>query len=328
MHKVGWRGYATEPPAADASIDFYFVCDVCPRLETGTRWKTVPLNNTQAFLHAAACGAASRPKGVPGLSSGQCLSRVPKLLPQLYFGTEYTHTLFFDAARVIIVKDPIEVFAQLDNADADFATFAFPQRLEDEAAEVKSYLTKLCGLNEVEERALEPALHPILAKYAGAQHAEQEPWRHLENHTMYGKVLLRRTGSRSENFNNLWWHEFTTGMPRDQFAMKWCVWKVSEDTAASVANGTAPKGERPFRWVSLGDEGRENPLWQDGWRASLWPFDKMTGDAVFQHHGTDDRAQAKEDCLIDGELRHHPRGAQEQVQGQGHSADMLALSMR
>ena len=127
--------------------------------------------------------------------------------------------------------------------------------LRSEAAWVHRYLTtRTSRFNSSAARAwLERTLSTQVARYKA--HGD-----HMWNQTAYGKVILRRHSARTRAFGELWWREFTHGVPRDQLSFRYC----ARETGRQLG----------LRTATLGRHGRHGPRF---WRYFHVVFGKQKG---------------------------------------------------
>jgi len=222
-------------------------------------WKLVVVSNASV---PEVCRPGNKdPRLLPFYSEAQCLSRDIKIRPHLYlpYFSKPAVSLYMDANSVIACR-PLMPFMNLvmEPQKLDMGIFAFGRGLLGEAhyernwaIDKASYRRQLAALNITMDTHHYSAAIPnrsgfdqrLLAQLTKYQAAEQE----LEMQrwiTLYGKWILRRHNERTKYFNELWWQEFSTGMPRDQLSLQWC--------AATAARAVG------FQWLRLNDSLRQH----------------------------------------------------------------------
>lgn len=223
VYTVSTSGYDVDPSqeprlarTATRGLDFVRFVDAESLARIGSRrksvWQTVLLNSSDApaVESAQAFGASS-------LGLAQRLSRDVKMRPHRYpLLWQYEASLYIDA-NVQPREALLPLFGRVVNGSTDLATYTFPRSLDDEAAWVHRYLTtRTSRFNSSKSREwLDRTLASQLTRYK--RHGD-----HLWNQTAYGKVILRRHSYRTVAFGELWWAEFTRGVPRDQLSFRFC----------------------------------------------------------------------------------------------------------
>ena len=210
------------------------------------RWQTVLLN------HSA--GAATG-----GMSPAQRLSRDIKIRPHRYeIVWRYDASLYIDSN--VRVHQPVHpLFARVANGSADLGAYDFPRGLDGEAEWIRRYLTlKQPRFNSTSAQWwLNRTLKQQVARYKA--HGD-----HMWNRTMYGKVILRWHSARIRLFGELWWREYSLGVPRDQLSFRFCAREAHRRCG--------------FRAFSLGHNGRNGARF---WRYFGVSFGKQSRLAGF-----------------------------------------------
>jgi len=223
-------------------------------------WKLILLNGS---LMPAVC-RAKLPHQLPFYSVAQCLSRHVKIRPESYLRAigKYDASLYIDANTRMGCRPHRLLFEEhLLQSGADMAAFSFRRSIVDEAVWVrmwaidrKSYRNLLTARNishattsrtwvatqfreaivnvtlgssfrpaTVFSTAFEQRVAEQVVKYATVEDIQPN------SSTIYGKYILRRHGYRSERFNELWWREFSAGVPRDQLSILYCSREAARD---------------------------------------------------------------------------------------------------
>lgn len=238
-----------DEPLPQDGIDFFLFCTTgsCPTLAETSMWHLREIKSVElleSFPEVIKdCETHMRPLGMPSLPSAQCLSRVPKIMSHIYF-PDYTHSMYVDANVRLSGGHLQGVFDHLDQNGADYATFTFPRPVRQEANWVIEYLARTCKLDEDEKQRMAPLFDLLVANYSKNGDAD---W----GSTMYGKVLVRRHNEKTTLFNELWWHEFTSGAPRDQLSMRWCVREAERRLGFKylrLGEGNTPSVKRDPMW--------------------------------------------------------------------------------
>ena len=237
-----------EPPPQDG-IDFFLFCTKgsCPTLADTSIWHLREIQSAELLESFPAvlkeCEAHMRPLGMPSLPSSQCLSRVPKIMSHIYL-SEYTHSMYVDANVRLSGQHLQGLFDHLDQNGADYATFTLPRPIRQEADWVVNYLAQTCKLDEDAKQRMVPLFDALVANYSTNGDAD---W----GSTMYGKVLVRRHNEKTTLFNELWWREFTSGAPRDQLSMRWCVREAERRLGLEylrLGEGDTPQVKKDPMW--------------------------------------------------------------------------------
>lgn len=191
-----------------------------------TLWQTVLLN--------ASCRDCS------GESASRALSREIKIMPHRFAVVwKYNASMYVDS-NVRIHHSPWPIFEPVFHGNSDLAAYTFGRTLDGEAEWVRRYfVTKVPRFRtEAAQDWVNRTLTKQVIKYK--RHGD-----HLFNRTLYGKVIVRRHSACVRQFGELWWHEYTKGVPRDQISFHYC---------------TAEAGRRcGLRFASLGWNGRHGP---------------------------------------------------------------------
>lgn len=131
-------------------------------------------------------------------------SRIPKLLPHIYF-PESTYTLYVDAN--IILKIPLQRVIDTWLEDADIAVFGHSTRdcLFDEAKE--------CIRLELDKKEI---IEAQIKRYKGFP---------KKNGLYQGGVILRKNTPAIKRFNEAWFAQYCTGCKRDQVSFPYVIEK-------------------------------------------------------------------------------------------------------
>ncbi|KAL1499395.1 hypothetical protein AB1Y20_011601 [Prymnesium parvum] len=235
VYTVSTGGYDVEPASelrlsdADmAGVDFIrFVDEQSLSKLAGrpSRWRSVSLNSSSS--------PADR-------DAPQRLSRDLKIRPHRFPAVwRYDGSLYVDS-NVRIHQRVWPLLYKLVLNSTDLAAYDFGRDLAGEAAWVRRYLlSRTVRFRSAEARAwLNHSLEQQVARYR--RHGD-----HLWNRTMYGKVLLRRHNACMRTFGDLWWQEYTNGVPRDQLSLRYCTREANRRCG--------------LRFTSLGWNGRHGP---------------------------------------------------------------------
>lgn len=188
----------------------------------------------EPWLNATTRERDARPKyeddclghSIGGFTSGAaCLSRDVKVRPHLYLGA-YAASLYVDA-NVRVDASPSPLLRGL--GARDLAYFTFDRSLRAEGDYVFKYLKRRLGLKKPHHWGhLRKAVDDQIARYGTL------------DVTAYGKVLLRRHTFATCYFNERWWHELYTGLPRDQLSLEYA--KTTAQTHVHLKAATLNAG--------------------------------------------------------------------------------------
>ena len=235
VYTISTGGYdlqaLTEPTGLAArSADFVRFVDAPTQLalaNVSTSWRIVPLDTEfQAAAHAAAVSMSV-------LSAEQYLSRTFKIQPhRSSLVWSYAQSIYVDANTR--VYGDVGAFAKKVLERVDLATFDFKRTLQSEAQYIREYLThrEPWAPRFRSESGLE-WLNATLSRQMGLY---QRSGDHLWGRTMPGKVVFRRHNNRTAAFGDMWWREFTGGVPRDQLSLRWCAQESSRQTGLTVTS--------------------------------------------------------------------------------------------
>lgn len=177
-----------------------------------------------------------------------CWSRDLKLRPHRFPRFQkYARSIYIDA-NVAVKSFPKELLDTVRPGDdasdkADFAAFVFDRSAVDEGKYVKKYLVRRFHLRRPEH----------VAGLGAKLQVQMERYKHL-NRTIYGKVLVRSHNMRTCLFNELWWREFTRGLPRDQLSLLWATERAGQLGGFRFTPLNRGKGKR-LCWCAADDLG-------------------------------------------------------------------------
>jgi O-antigen biosynthesis protein len=129
-------------------------------------------------------------------------SRIPKLLPHLFFDSEFT--IYHDGC-FRLKKPPSMIVGELLHGGYDLAMFKHPCRISVYEEQ------QVCEKEHIGDG---PDMTAQVARYREAG---------LRKGLWAGGFIARRNSSLTQDFNEKWWLEFKAGCARDQFALPMAV---------------------------------------------------------------------------------------------------------
>ncbi|KAL3925939.1 MAG: hypothetical protein SGPRY_003530 [Prymnesium sp.] len=167
--------------------------------------------------------------------SARRLSREIKIRPHRFsLVWRYEISLYLDSnVRVVQPLSPLFRLASTH----DLAAYDFPRPLDAEAAWVRRFLTTKDP--RFTTAAAQEWLNRTLADQVGRYKRKGD---HMWNRTVYGKVILRRHTKCVHSFGEIWWQEYSSGVPRDQLSFRYSSREAARQCGLRVHFGQHHKG--------------------------------------------------------------------------------------
>lgn len=167
----------------------------------------------------------------------QYLSRIMKIKPETYLPRRYDKSLYIDG-NVEIAHSLKELFEKVGPGKADVGVYRFSVMemffkwdMNREAGFQEKLMSKFISEPAYDGRFREGDVHSQLERYEKDVPGYKDHWAY------YGKVILRHHNQKTRKFENVWWKEFSSGVPRDQLSLPYATLK-SEVKVEELNEGT------------------------------------------------------------------------------------------